>query len=326
MAKRKPYLCFIASAFCVVLLACTDLCCGPLGLRELVEEGLAREILLSVRLPRVLTAMLAGSCLALSGVQMQAVFRNPLADPHIMGISAGAGTGAAAATVLASSALAAGGRTFIAASAFIGAMVPSVVMATVSHRVRNGGTLLLFGVMMGFIFSAATSLIAYGADSESLKMYYSWTAGSFSGRSAPDLWIMGAALAAGLAIALGTGKGLDALMFGDSYATLAGVPLKKTRTTAILSCCLMTGAVTAFCGPVGFIGMTAPHVARGIFRTTVHRSVIPASLLTGAAMALIADILGQIWSRPLPAGSTAALIAIPLVLVMLIRGRNGITA
>ena len=88
----------------------------------------------------------------------------------------------------------------------------------------------------------------------------------------------------------------------------------------------MTGAVTAFCGPVGFIGMTAPHVARGIFRTTVHRSVIPASLLTGAAMALIADILGQIWSRPLPAGSTAALIAIPLVLVMLIRGRNGITA
>ena len=264
-------------------------------------------VLWKLRVPRVLTAVIAGGALAASGAQMQAVFRNPLADPHIMGVSGGAGLGAAIATMAIGTASAWFTGFSVAVAAFLGA------------RFRSSTTLLVFGVMLGFIFSALSSVLQYTAGEESLKLFYSWMAGSFSGSRYLEIILMAAVLAVGLGLATVNGKGLDLILFGDEYATLSGASTRRILVLSMLSCCLMTGTVTAFCGPLGFVGIVAPHIARRITGSSAHRSVLPWSLATGAVLALAADILANLWQVPLPVGSTLALIGIPLILVLLLR-------
>lgn len=311
----------VSGAILLLVLSLADLCCGALSYEEMAESGLLREIMLSIRIPRLLTAVVAGASMALAGAQMQAIFRNPLADPHIMGISAGAGTGAAVATVCASAVAVRSGGLLLASSAFLGAMIPSAVITAVSSRVRSGSTLLLFGVMLGFIFSAVSSLIAYGASQESLKVFYSWTAGSFGGKSYGNILLMGCALLTGLVLALLNGKGLDIILFGDEYAVLAGASVRRIRSMAICGSCILTGAVTAFCGPIGFVGMTAPHIIRMAGGSSVHGKLLPACTTGGACMTVLADIISLIWRTPVPVGSTMALLAVPLVIYVLIKGR-----
>lgn len=318
--SRKYVLFMLSGSLILLLAACIDLCCGDIGIAELVEMNMAGEILAGVRLPRVLTAALAGASLAVAGVQMQAIFRNPLADPHIMGISSGAGTAAAIATISIGLLPAVAGSMAVALAAFIGAMVPSAVLIAVSSKVRGGGTLLLFGVMMGFIFSALTLIIAYTANEESLKVYYSWAAGSFTSSILLYDLIIATVLIGAVFIALANAKGLDIILFGEEYCAASGAPVKKIRTLAIVSTCILTGACTAFCGPIGFIGIIAPHITRRIGGSSVHRQVIPESMITGAVIALIADMLTHISKTPLPAGSTVALIAIPTVFFILLNG------
>ncbi len=279
-------------------------------------------ILWKLRVPRVMTALLAGGALALSGAQMQAVFRNPLADPHIMGVSGGAGLGAAIATM----ALGVSSSYFtgftVALAAFLGAFVAAALVVAVSTRFRSTTTLLVFGVMLGFIFSALSSVLQYTAGEESLKLFYSWMAGSFSGSRYMEVILMAGALALGLVLSIVNGKGLDLILFGEEYATLSGASTRRILILSILSACLMTGTVTAFCGPLGFVGIVAPHIARRITGSSAHRQVLPWSLATGATLALAADILANLWPIPLPVGSTLALIGIPLVLVLLLRNQS----
>ena len=278
-------------------------------------------VLWKLRVPRVLTAVMAGGALAASGAQMQAVFRNPLADPHIMGVSGGAGLGAAIATM----ALGAVGLAFtgwtVAAAAFLGAALAALLVVLVSARFKSATTLLVFGVMLGFIFSAISSVLQYTAGEESLKLFYSWMAGSFSGSRYVEIALMGGALVIGLALAFWNGKGLDLILFGEEYASLSGASTRRILVLSMLSCCLMTGTVTAFCGPLGFVGIVAPHIARRLTGSSAHRVVLPCSLVAGAVLALAADILANLWRVPLPAGSTLALIGIPLILVLLLRGQ-----
>jgi len=263
----------------------------------------------------------AGAALAASGAQMQAVFRNPLADPHIMGVSGGAGLGAAIATMaLGTSAAVFTGFT-VAVAAFIGAAVAAFLVVAVSARFRSVTTLLVFGVMLGFIFSELSSVLQYTAGEESLKLFYSWMAGSFSGCRYGEIALMAGALVIGLILAFCNGKGLDIILFGEEYATLSGASTRRILVLSMLSCCLMTGTVTAFCGPLGFVGIVAPHLARRLMGTSVHRKVLPCSLATGATLALAADILANLWPIPLPTGSTLALIGIPLILLLLLRQR-----
>ena len=301
----------------LAILAVLDLCVGGGSLS--MATG---AVLWKLRVPRVLTALIAGSALALSGAQMQAVFRNPLADPHIMGVSGGAGLGAAIATM----AIGVGASAFtgftVALAAFLGAFVAAALVVAVSARFRSATTLLVFGVMLGFIFSALSSVLQYTAGEESLKLFYSWMAGSFSGSRYVEIILMAGALAIGLALAIANGKGLDIILFGEEYATLSGASTRWILILSMLSCCLMTGTVTAFCGPLGFVGIVAPHIARRITGSSAHRQVLPWSLATGATLALAADILADIWPIPLPVGSTLALIGIPLILVLLLRQRN----
>ena len=305
-----PFLCIA-----LILLAALDLLAGN-GL-----GAVGGVLLWKLRLPRMLTAVVAGASLGLAGAQMQAVFRNPLADPHIMGVSGGAGLGAAVVSLALGSSAWWFSGTSMAIAAILGAFLTSALIVTLSARVRSS-TLLILGVMLGFIFSAVTSILQYSAGEESLKLFYSWMAGSFSGTRYGELAAMAAALLGGLVLAVCNGKGLDLILFGDDYATFSGASTRAIRTRAMLSASLMTGMVTAFCGPVGFVGIVAPHLARRLWGTAAHRSLIPGTLLTGSSLALVADILANLWPTPLPVGSTMALIGIPLVLVLLLRNTS----
>ena len=303
-------------AACIVLtcLLLIDLLVGGGGV-----SWATGAVLWKLRVPRALTAMIAGGALAASGAQMQAVFRNPLAEPHIMGVSGGAGLGAAIATMaLGTSAAFFTGFT-VAVAAFLGAFVAAALVVAVSARFRSVTTLLVFGVMLGFIFSALSSVLQYTAGEESLKLFYSWMAGSFSGCRYVEVALMAVALLIGLVLAFVNGKGLDIILFGEEYATLSGASTRRILVLSMLSCCLMTGTVTAFCGPLGFVGIVAPHLARRITGSSAHQQVLPCSLATGASLALAADILANLWPIPLPTGSPLALIGIPLILTLLLR-------
>ena len=314
--NRNIYVWF-TGALLLVLLAAVDMMCGG-------QAG--AEVLLHLRTPRVLTALLAGAALALAGGQMQSVLRNPLADPHIMGVSAGAALGAALATML-------GGRSqavlpemlqniTVAGAAFVGAAATSLIILGVSKRFKTASALLIFGVMLGFLVNAIVSILQFSSDAESLKMFYSWSAGSFSNSGWNEIAIMAAILIVGTTLAVRNIKGLDIVLFGDEFATMAGAPVHKIRLHAILSCCLTTATITAFCGPIGFVGIVAPHIARGIFKTSAHRIIIPASLLTGGMTAIAADLLSRATTSPLPVASTMALVGVPVIIYILFKGRG----
>ncbi len=308
--KRRYFLCLGGAALLVVLLTGAGLCLGEMPLRQALDSG----ILWRLRLPRIATALLAGAALALGGAQMQALFRNPLADPHIMGVSGGAGLGAAlAATVTAGATLP------IAGAAFLGALAASALILFTATRVHSGTPLLIFGVMLGFILSALTSVVAYTAGEESLKVFYTWSAGTFSSARPQDLVWIGSALTLSMALSLADARGLDLALFGDDFSLLSGGHPARTRVLALTGCCLATAAVTAFCGPLGFAGIASPHIARALSGQAAHRQILPLSLLVGGAIALAADLVAQHAPTPLPAGSTLALIGIPVILWILLR-------
>ena len=304
----------VAAFAAALLLAVADLCVGGAGF------GFPDKVIfLKLRMPRMLTALLAGASLALAGLQMQSLFRNPLADPHIMGVSAGAGTGAAVATLLIGTSLPAAlsGLTIVSA-AFVGALLTSVLVVLVATRMRSGTTLLIFGVMLGFVFSAITSILEYSANAESLKVFYSWSAGSFIGNGPSGIVIIAGALVIGMALALINNRGLDLALFGEEYTAMVGGNPSRIRNISMTGSCLMAGAVTAFCGPLGFVGIVAPHIARAITVSSVHLKTIPATMLVGACLSLIADILSQVFPTPLPVGSTMAIIGIPIILYIIL--------
>lgn len=313
-ARGKTFLILAA----VILLAAVDLCSGG-GSLSFTDS----IIFMKLRLPRMLSAVFGGACLALSGLQMQSIFRNPLADPHLMGVSAGAGTGAAIATLIAGSSIpvALSGLT-VAGSAFLGAVLSCVMVTMAASRLRDVTSLLVFGVMLGFVFSAITSILEYSANAENLKVFYSWSAGSFMANRPAEILIMAAALAVGLVLSLTISKRLDITLFGDEYATLVGADPSRTRIIALLGACLMTGAVTAFCGPLGFVGIVSPHLSRTILGTSMHVRTIPCSIILGSGLALAADIISQTAPWPLPVGSTMALIGIPIIIHILITHRD----
>lgn len=295
----------------IVLLAAADLLHGSTD----------ADVIWLLRLPRTVTAIFTGAALALAGVQMQSILRNPLADPHIMGVSSGAAAGAAAVTLAggftAMGSIAAG--LTIAGAAFLGALVSGGIILVAAKRFTTSTTLLIFGVMLGFIVSAFTTILQSISDAESLKVFYSWSAGSFSFTTWPQIGIMAVALAIGTVVAARGRKGLDIILFGDEYADMVGADKEKIRMNALLSSCILTGAVTAFCGPIGFVGIIAPHIARALLGTSSHRLIIPASLLTGSILGLCADLISQLFPSPLPIASTMAIVGIPIILYILLK-------
>ena len=307
MNKRRHILFLIISIVLLIVTCVADLTWGGIADADIMRH---------LRLPRMATALLAGAAMALSGSQMQSIFRNPLADPHIMGISSGASLGAALATMYA-------GATFggapVAVAAAAGAAGAAAIILYASGRFRNASILLIFGVMLGFIITAIVSILQFSSDAESLKTFYSWSAGSFTNTTWTETAIIAVTLTAGLIIALFNHKGLDLILFGDEFTELSGGFPSKIRLSALLSCSLMTGAVTAFCGPLGFVGIIGPHIAKALLGTSAHKAVLPASLLTGGLIGVCADLISRMTPSPMPVASTMALLGIPVILYIMLK-------
>lgn len=314
--SRKDSLMMLGGLAVLLILLAADLLAGQTKVSLFHPDGAQALVLWQYRLPRAVTAILAGASLALAGMQMQAVFRNPLADPHVMGVSSGASLAAAAVTAFVPAAAA--GTLSLAAAAFAGAFAAALIIVLVSSRVHGASALLIFGVMLGYVLSACTSIIEYSSSDRALRVFYNWSAGSFSATTWSRIVLMAILSLLGTLIAVINLRGLDSLLFGDAYARSTGVSVGGVRVLALLSCCVLTGAVTAFCGPLGFVGIVSPHIARRVWGSGVHRRIVLPVMITGAVISLLADLLSLAFRMPVPVGSAMAVVGIPVILYILL--------
>lgn len=279
----------------------------------------------TVRLPRAATAALAGAALGVAGLQMQTLFRNPLADPFSLGVSSGASLGVSLAMVGTggfAAGLAAGGRLGVVAAAAVGGAVVLSGVLVLARVVRTPVMLLVIGVMVGSATTALVSLLLTWTDPQRAQQYISWGLGSFSSTTSADLPVFGLVTAAGLAVAMLSAKPLNALLLGESYAKTMGLDVRRARFVTLFSSSLLAGAVTAFCGPIGFLGIAVPHLARRLLGTSDHRILLPGTLLAGALAALLCSVASQTPSGVLPVNVITSLVGAPIVIAILLRARS----
>lgn len=276
-------------------------------------------VILSLRVPAAVTALITGAALAGGGLVMQTLFRNPLADPSILGVSAGAGLGAAIALlVFGSFAMAAG-------MAFAGALAVIALLTTASQRLRRTTGLLIVGVMLSFIISSLTSLLSFFATAEGVRSYIIWGLGDFGGVSGTRLAVLTLGSLIVIAAAPLAIRALDALLLGDDYARSLGVDTRRWRTILLVAVGWLTALTTAVCGPIAFLGLAVPHMARLIMHTDTHRTLLPATLLMGSATALACLLVTRlpaaigITHAVLPLGAITPLIGAPVVIYILIK-------
>ncbi|MCX6462297.1 MAG: iron ABC transporter permease [Pseudonocardiales bacterium] len=286
----------------------------------------------AVRVPRALTAALAGAALGVAGLQLQTLFRNPLAEPYVLGVSAGASLGVALAVAGSAggavgaftAGLAGGGRAGTVAAAALGAAAVLGVVLALSRVVRTGTVLLIVGVMLGSLATAGVSLLLTVIDPLRAQQFVVWGLGSFSGTTAGDLAVLAPVVAVGLGVALAAVKPLDALLLGDDYARTMGVRVDRVRLLVLVSAALLAGAVTAYCGPVAFLGMAVPHLARRAVGTSGHRTLVPAAAVTGAALALLCALAAHLpgLPGPIPVNIITSVVGAPVVIAVLVRSRT----
>lgn len=321
----------IFAAFFVLLLGLfvLDLCSGSVWLLSdgLWSRGegltpLGHQLFINLRLPRAITAILAGAALSVSGLMMQTLFRNPLAGPYILGVSSGAGLGVALVTMASTMTglrLLALGQVTIAVAAVLGALVVLLLVLAVARKVKNNVSLLIVGLMIGSIAGALVNLIQNFANPDALKLFIVWTLGSLSSVGWSELLILFVATLIGAIIVLCLVKPLNGLLLGENYARALGVNIERTRTLIVIATCLLAGGITAFCGPIAFVGVAVPHIARGIFQTSNHRVTAAASALVGANLLLICDILCNAFTYPLPISTISALFGAPIIIWIILR-------
>ena len=338
---RKNSYIFIALFLLLLLLALLDVCSGsiwisPLStlnsqLRGVPDEAhgfvgctstLNSQLLLHLRLPKMLTAILAGASLSVAGLMMQTLFRNPLAGPYILGVSSGASLGVALVTMITTIlplAFSLSPHSLIATSAIIGSMLTMLLVMLFARRIRSNVTLLIVGMMVGNIAGALVNMIQNFANPDSLKLFVVWTLGSLSGVSWEELPTLAIGIAIAAIIVLMLIKPLNGLLLGEDYARGLGIHVERTRWMMVLASCLLAGSVTAFCGPIAFIGVAVPHIARGILATSNHRLTVPASALIGANILLVCDILCNLGTYSLPISTMSALFGAPIILWIVLK-------
>jgi len=279
-----------------------------------------RHIVLESRLPQTLTALLAGAALAVSGLMLQTLFKNPLAGPSILGISDGANLGVAVAMIW----LGAASYLSTILAALIGAGVVLLLILWFSRRVRGSVMLLIIGLMLGYLASSVISILNYHASADKVHQYVMWGMGDFSGVSIAKLpWLAGFVLA-GLGASLLMVKPLNALLLGDAYAANLGVNVRRTRFLVLACTGVLTAVVTAFCGPISFIGLVVPHIARMLTGTDNHRHLLPVTLLSGACIATLCSIL-TVWpgsNSLLPLSAITPIIGAPVIIYVIVNRRN----
>jgi iron complex transport system permease protein len=293
-------------------------------------EGAQATIVRVFRLPKAITALLAGAALAVSGLILQTVFRNPLAGPDSLGIGAGASMGVAIVVLAAGSAggsaflegLGIGGYAALAAAASAGAFIVLIAILLLARRVENGVTLLIIGLLVGYLAGSLVSLLVYFGSPQKVQVYLGWTYGSFSSVTAKQLPVLAAVLALGFGLTARTSKPLNALLMGERFAEGLGVRVKGARTRVLLAAALLAGGATAFCGPIAFLGIAAPQAARRILRSSDHALLISGTAFMGSCFALAADIASQAPGKGavLPINPLLALIGAPIILGIFLRG------
>lgn len=273
------------------------------------------KIILNIRLIKAVVALLAGAALSVSGLQMQTLFRNPLAGPYVLGISSGASLGEAL-VVLAGF----GSSIGIAGAAWLGAALVLVVIAAVGHRIKDIMVILILGMMFSSGVGAIVQILQYLSKEESLKAFVIWTMGSLGDVTFDQLAVLVPSIIAGLLLAVVTIKPLNLLLFGEEYAVTMGLNIRRSRGLLFLSTTLLAGTVTAFCGPIGFIGLAMPHVTRMLFRNSDHRVLVPGTVLSGAAVLLLCDLVSKMFT--LPINAITALLGIPIVVWVVLRNKS----
>ena len=333
MSGRRTAILFTVLSLLTAALFTADLLVGSVAvaLRDIWAaltggscDPAVRDIILKIRLLKAVTALFAGAALAASGLQMQTLFRNPLAGPYVLGISSGAGLGVAL-FLLGAPLLGVSAHSFvqslgIAGAAWLGAALVLLIVMAVSRRIKDIMVILILGMMFGSGVSSMVEILQYLSSEAALKSFVIWTMGSLGDVTGGNLALMLPVITAGLVLSVAVIKPLNLLLLGENYARTMGLNIQRTRTLLFLSTVLLAGTVTAFCGPVGFIGLAVPHLARMLFASADHRVLMPASMLSGAALLLVCDLISK--SLVLPINTVTALMGIPVVIVVVVRNRN----
>ncbi len=338
MTKRNTIL-FSALAVATLLLFVVDLAVGsvaiPLdevwrGLWGSGAEGDATSLIIrNFRLPKAVMALLAGAALSTVGLQMQTLFRNPLAGPYVLGVSSGASLGVSIMLLGLpllgiSTANPVVQNVGVAGAAWIGSAAIMMVVMAVTARIKNIMTVLILGMMFGSAASALVEIMQYLSPEGALKSYVVWTMGSLGGVTLSQLCVVVPVIVVGLVLSVLLIKPLNILLLGENYARTMGLNIRRTRLMVTLTTVLLAGTVTAYCGPIGFVGLAVPHVARMLFREADHRVLVPATMLCGTTIMLLCDIASSLPASDLslPINTVSALVGIPIVIIVIFRNRK----
>ncbi len=295
-----------------------------------IENEGWQNIILQFRLPKAITAILVGSGLGISGLLMQTLFRNPLAGPFVLGISSGASLGVAIAILagmtfgFSLTQMGIGGSWILTISASLGAVLVLLIVILVSLKVKDSMSLLIIGLMFGSATSAIVTVLQFFSKAESIQAYLVWTFGSLGGVTWQELEVFLPIVLLTIFASFMLSKKLNALLLGDNYARSMGLNINNTRLLIIISTALLAGTITAFCGPIAFIGIAIPHITRLIFNTSNHKILFPMVVLCGAILMLICDLIAQIPGREytLPINAVTSVIGAPLVIWLVVRRKN----
>lgn len=332
MQNRNKIL-FLLLTILIVVLFAIDMMVGSVGISvgevwAAVTGGecdpIKAKIIIDIRLMKAIVAILAGAALSVSGLQMQTLFRNPLAGPYVLGVSSGASLGVAlfilGAPLVGLSSSPILSSLGVAGAAWIGSAAVLALVATVSRHIKDIMVILILGMMIGSAVSAIVQILQYMSHEEALKGFVVWTMGSLGDVTISQLWLVALAIISGLIISITVIKPMNLMLLGEAYARTMGLNIQRTRSLILLSTTLLAGTTTAFCGPVGFIGLAIPHLARIIFQNADHRVLLPASMLSGAISLLLCDIVSKLLT--LPVNTVTALLGIPIVVWVVVRNKN----
>lgn len=336
-ASRQKAFLFTGLSLLLIFAFILDIFLGSVNIRagEVIKALLndtgsdIETIIMRFRIPKALTALLVGIALSISGLQMQTVFRNPMAGPYVLGVSSGAGLGVAVVILGFSSVFGPGnlmgmGNWILVGSAWAGAGAVMMLILFISSRVKDIMTILILGIMLASGISAFVSIMQYFSSETMLKAYVIWTMGSLGNLSSGQLKVLTISITIGILLSILSIKMLNALLLGENYARSIGLNIRHSRTIIFICTSILAGSVTAFCGPIGFIGIAVPHIARNLFKTSDHKILIPATILSGSVVMLFSDIISQLpgSENVLPLNSVTSLIGIPVVIWVILHNKR----
>ncbi len=331
--RQRTTILFVIFSLLLILLFGLDLMTGDMKITPAQMfsalfggecDELIVEVVWKIRLIKSIVALIVGVALSAAGLQMQTLFCNPLAGPYVLGVSSGAGLGVSL-FLLGVPLLGLSYSPFwhsigVAGAAWLGSAAILLVMIVVSQRLKDIMAILVLGMMLGSGVGSMVEILQYMSEESALKSFVIWTMGSLGDVTMRQLWVLSVAVFVGLMLTLSIIKPLNVLLLGENYARTMGINIGRTRGVIFVATTLLAGSVTAFCGPIGFVGLAIPHVARMIFRTANHATLIPASMLLGAVMMLLCDVISK--SLLLPINAITALAGIPIVVVVVLQNRT----